>query len=139
MIAPFPQNLWSSPDNVTLRNTWGILSQWFLCFNAGWSEMSQKLKTQSWFYSSRKSTAFTLNMANHIMTKGIQLIRCHLPKSSWRKWSTYSCNSKTASNLIKEFVQEIRYSMLRICNIRLSVAKHGQTILVQLSNYVLCR
>lgn len=37
---------------------------------------------------------------------------------------------------MKEFVQEIRSSIIRIRNIRLSVATHGQTILVQLSNYV---
>lgn len=33
---------------------------------------------------------------------------------------------------MKEFVQEIRSSIIRICNIRLSVAIHGQAILVQL-------
>lgn len=42
----------------------------------------------------------------------------------------------TTSNLMKEFVQEIRSPITRICNIRLRVATHSQTILAQLRNYV---
>lgn len=42
----------------------------------------------------------------------------------------------TTSNLMKEFMQEIRSPVTRICNIRLRVATRSQTTSVQLPNYV---
>lgn len=42
----------------------------------------------------------------------------------------------TASNLMKDFVQEIGSPVTRICNISLRMATHSQMIPVWLPNYV---